>query len=474
MIYSMKHTFWLSNPFSPARRLGMVLAVVLAFPSCLVPAFGQGGPATVVVARVVERDVRAEQRFVATVRPGRRVTVGSAVNGRVLDFAVNAGDAVAAGQALAQLRIQTINIQIAAAEAELELRKAELAELENGSRPEEIALAKASLDITEANQDYAVAKLTRAKRLYQNGSGVSQDEYEAAQAEALVAQARVAEARSQYQLVVDGPRQERIRQAAARVDFQSQLVEELLDRREKYTMRAPFDGFVSKELTETGAWVQQSTPVAEVVELDPVEIEVFVPENNVRFVTVGANVDIRVEALPGKVYRGTVHRILPTGDSRARTFPVRIRVDNPKVDSQMTGAAADSSARRADDAGEANKAPRHDLLPGMLARVTLPAGTRKVHTMVPKDALQLSGESATIYRVRNGKAESIPVETGPALGSWIAVQPAGATAGKSLSKLAVDDPIVVRGNERLRDGQPVVIARVDDSTPEPALPTSTQ
>jgi len=435
------------------------------------PAYGQGGPATVVVAPVAQRDVRSEQRFVATVRSGRRVVIGSAVDGRVLDFAVNAGDPVVAGQALAQLRIQTINIQIAAAEAELELRKAELAELENGSRPEEVELAKASLDVAQANRDYALAKLERAKRLYRNGSGFSQDEYEAAQAEGLVAQARVAEARNSYQLAVDGPRQERIRQAAARVDVQSQIVEELVDRREKYTVRTPFDGFVSEELTETGAWVQQSTPVAEVVELDPVEIEVFVPESNVRFVMLGADVEVRVEALPGKVFHGTVHRIVPSGDSRARTFPVRIRVDNPPVESPATQSSRSGPAT--DNEENDSPVPRHDLLPGMLARVTLPAGTRNVHTMVPKDALQLAGDSTTIFRVRDGRAESIAVETGPALGSWIAVTPLATSSDVPGSELTVNDQVVTRGNERLRDGQSVAITRVEASMPENTPSTST-
>ncbi|WP_372725822.1 biotin/lipoyl-binding protein, partial [Novipirellula sp.] len=130
------------------------------------PLLAQGGPASVVVTAVIEKDISAEQSFVANVKPWRESTIGSAVDGRVLEFMVNAGEAVAQGQSLAQLRTKTIEIEIAGAEAELALREAELAELKNGSRPDEIKLAEALRDVAKANHEYARSKMARAERLY--------------------------------------------------------------------------------------------------------------------------------------------------------------------------------------------------------------------------------------------------------------------------------------------------------------------
>jgi multidrug efflux pump subunit AcrA (membrane-fusion protein) len=427
---------------------------LLASVGLLGQAIGQGGPATVVVAPVIEREVTPTQSFVANVRPRRDSVIGSAVDGRVEHYLVNAGQAVKEGQELAQLRTRTIKIEVAAAEAELTLRRAELAELENGSRPEEIQLAEASARAAEAGMEYATAKLARAERLFLNKSGVSKDEYEAARAESITATERATEAKYSLKLMRDGPRTERIEQARARRDMQEQVVAGLRDRESKYTICAPFDGFVAAELSEAGAWVKQGDALAQVVEIDPVEVEVFVPESNVRFVRKGNRCVVQVSALGEKGFPGTIDQVVPLADNRSRTFPVRILVDNPGSES------------------------RHELMPGMLARAILPTGQASVRMLVPKDALQFGGPNPIVFKVDSDKAVLVPVRTGPSLESWIAVESLAPDA------LKPDDLVVTRGNERLRPGQDLVISErqsppefdsppESDSSPESDSPPET-
>jgi multidrug efflux pump subunit AcrA (membrane-fusion protein) len=398
----------------------------------------QQGPASVVVADVLRFDVSARQSFVGNVVANRRVIVGSAVDGRVLDSPIKAGQPIATRDTLALVRTVTIEIEIEAAKAELELRVAELEELQNGSRPEEIQLAEASLEAAGALRDYAKTKFSRAERLIASGSGISQDEFEEARSEYLRAVAMVAEASSQLELVRQGPRPEKIRQAAARVEVQKQVIAGLEDRLDKYTVRAPFDGFVITEMTQAGAWLTQGQAVAEIVEIDPIEIELFVPESNIGFVRKGLQVVVRVDALPGRDFPGEVVQIVPFADPRARTFPVKVRVPNP-----------------AEEAG-------HPLLPGMLAQVRLPTSLARESLMVPKDALQLGGEQPVVMKVADGKAVSVAVVVGPSLGNLIAVEPAGDAV------LDEGDLVVVRGNERLRNDQAVVIASQISIAPPPA------
>lgn len=390
-------------------------------------AIAQQGPASVVVAKVAQFNVAGKQAFIGNVTANRSSVVGSAVDGRVLEFPVKAGQAVKTGDTLALIRTATIEIEIEGAKAELDLRLAELEELRNGSRPDEVRLAEATVDAASAMQDYARTKFSRSERLSKAGSGISQDEFEEARALALRAAATLAEANSQLALVREGPRPERIQQAAARVAVQQQVIAGLEDRLDKYTVRSPFDGFVINEMTQAGAWVQQGLAVAEVVEIDPVEIEVFVPESNIGFVRVGLQVVVRVEALPGRRFDGEVVRIVPLADARARTFPVKVRVANP----------AESGV--------------HPLLPGMLAQVRLPTSVERLSLMVPKDALQLGGAQPAIMKIIEGKAVSVAVRAGASLEGLIAVEPVEAGG------LAENDTIVVRGNERLRPGQEVAI-----------------
>lgn len=424
----------------PSRFVLAVLLVSLSGTFCPSGrhAIAQQPASPVVVATVVEREVASQKSFVANVNPRRRVTIGSAVDGRVLEFVVEAGDPVEAGQKLAQVRTRLIEIELAGAEAELELRRAELTELRNGSRPEEIQLAEAAAAAAEAASEYAQARLARAQRLFRDGSGVSQDEFEAAQAAALEATANLSQTGSSLALARQGPRIEQIEQAAARVAVQEQVVEGLADRRDRHTVRTPFGGFVSSKLTEEGAWVRQGDPVVEVIEIDPVEVEVFVPESIARFVRRGDETEVTVAAIPDRSFLGRVDQLVPLADSRSRTFPVRILVDNPAA-----------------DAG-------HPLLPGMLARVMMPTEESQTRLLVPKDALQLGRSQPATLKVEDGKAVVVPIRTGPAEGNWISVEPLEPGA------LKAGDDVITRGNERLRPGQSVVISErqfADESPP---------
>lgn len=409
--------------FLAALPLFCLTAWMTVLPS--LPAAAQGGPASVVTANVIERPATARQVFIANITPHRRTTIGSAVDGRVLEYPINAGEPVTARQPLAKLRTATMEIDLAAAEAELELREAELRELENGSRPEEIGLAEAQLNAAKASSEYAAASFKRSQRLFQEAAGLSQDEYEASRAEAMRTTALVAEAEHQLELARQGPRTEQIDQARARVEMQRQVVTSLEDRLEKFTVRSPFDGIVSQELTEEGAWIQQGDAVAEVVEVNPVMVEVYVPESHIQYVPLGEECEIRAEAFPGRTFPGTISHIVPVADPKSRSFPVRVVVPNEPVNG------------------------RHPLLPGMLARVSLATGETQDALLVPKDALQLGGSATMVIKIVDGKAVPVPIDTGIAVGGLIQVIP------MAQGSLSVGDPVVVRGNERLRPGQAV-------------------
>ncbi len=408
----------------------------------------QPPPANVVVAESVLRKVQASNMFVATVLPLKRAVLGSAVDGRVVELAAREGQRVAAGQPLVQLLTETIELELRAATAELELRKSELAELENGSRPREIDQAKAKMLGAEASVAYTKTRLERLDRLRAANANSLQD-FEEAQAAAILAQQVYVDYKAAYELMVEGPRPEKIAQARATVAMQQALVDQINDRIKKYTIIPRFDGYIIKEFVEEGAWVKTGDPVMEVVALDQVEIEAFVTEQSVPFIELGASVRVEVPALPENMFSGVVAKIVPQADTKARTFPVKILVTN---------------IFRNDS--ESNK--REPLLkPGMYARVELPTGSTQQAVMVPKDALVLGGPRPIIYVVATsddaskGKAIPVPVETGVETPNLIQVK----------GNLKAGQMVVVEGNERLRPpspppGQDVTIVRVASAAEE--------
>lgn len=389
----------------------------------------QRPPAPVVVAPVVERAVAAGQTFVGTVQPLRRSIVGSAVAGRVIEYFINEGDRVKKDQPLAQLRLDALQIQRAAAMADLELRKQELTEMLNGSRPEEIDQAKARAAGAKALMEYRQSRLKRIQELIEKRAA-STDEFQDASSAAEQAVAAYLDARKAYELTVAGPRKEKIAQAQARVDAGKEAVLQIDDQIREHTIVSPFDGYVVAENTEVGQWISAADPVAEVIEVDQVEIAIPLLEDYVSHLKIGQKVRVELAALNGKQLEGVVALIVPQADVRSRTFPVKVRVQNEFIDGRPV------------------------IKPGMLARVSLPVGTASTALLVPKDAIVLGGATPVVYAVAPGKtkdvpttARLVPVQLGVVEGNLIEVK----------GDLKAGDQVVFQGNERLMPGAPVSV-----------------
>ncbi len=408
----------------------LALCIVAFFVLGLKSADAQRPVANVVVATIEEHTVAAGQTFVGTTTPVKKSMVGSAVDGRIAEYPINEGDFVQKDQPLAQLRTATISLEIKAAKSELKLRKEELKELENGSRPAEIRQAKAAMLAAKTAMEYHQKKKTRAEELYRSNA-LNADELQLIISEQIQAEQKYLQAMESHQLAVEGPRQERIDQARIQVAIQETVVEKLEDQLSKHTIKAPFDGFISAEHTELGQWVQRGELVAEVLAMNEIDILTQVPENVVPYVKQGMQVNVRIAALADHLFTGNVVAIVPQADVRSRTFPVKIRVKN-KIE---------------------NRIPL--IKSGMISRVTLPTGAEKKSLFVPKDALVLGGRTTTIFVVAPGEdkgtrvALPVAVETGIAQGELIQV----------IGNLQAGQQVIIRGNERLRPGQGVTVLK---------------
>ena len=422
---------WSDFPASLRATHGLgagLLTVCLIVPA----ARAQQGPASVEVAPVVQTELAETQPTLGTITPTRRAILGSAVDGRVIELMVREGDRVEENQPLAKLLTQTIELELEAAEAELELRKEELTELQNGNRPEEIAQAKARLEASGIAARFLEKNKDRLTELSESNA-VPLADLESSLSLWLEAQQRNLEAQSAYQLAVQGARPEKIKQAQMRVAVAKALAERLRDQLGKHTIYSRFGGYVTKELTEVGQWLSRGEPVAEVIALDDVFVEAKVIEAQIPLIQLGDQVTVEVPALGDQKFQGVVERIVPEADLRSRTFPVKVRVANQFSPSGQPA-----------------------LKSGMLARLALATTMRQSAFLVPKDALVLQGGSTMVWGVdpatitkspegmMEGSAVAIPVETG----------------AEQKDRIAVSGPIqpgmlvVIRGNERITPRPP--------------------
>jgi RND family efflux transporter MFP subunit len=385
---------------------------------------GKGGPPglpKVLVTPAQSAEVSDQRSFVGTVRPIRRSLVGSAAAGRVEQYLINEGDAVTAGQPIAILRRGIIQAELNAAKGTLAVHQAELAELEK-SLKDEIEQAQAKLDNAEGQFAFRQGKVTRSKSL---GTSIAREILEEDTSMAIQSASTLREARAALRMLTDGPREQKTFQAKARVEAQEAEVQRLTEQFERHTLVAPFDGFVSAEHTEIGQWVMQGDPVAEIVEMKQVDVEIAVLEDYVAGLDTTVVGEVEISALPGQSFPGRVAAINPQADARARTFSVKVRVDNQF--------AADQPLIKA----------------GMFARVSLPVGKPVTRTLVPKDAVVLGGQSPMLFVAAGppdkAAVKPVPVKLGPATGAWIAVT----------GDVKPGEAIIVEGNERVRPGMEI-------------------
>ncbi len=186
-------------------------------------------------------------------------------------------------------------------------------------------------------------------------------------------------------------------------------------------IRAPFAGHIVHMLTEIGAWVGRGQAVAHLVSIDTVRVVVNVPERHVPLLQLGARATVEIAALGGTPFTGTIVAIVAEGYAESHTFPVAVEIPN------LEGL----------------------IRSNMSAEVHFEVQRPSLALLVHKDALVRSATGEAVFVAVDGKAVSVPVQSGLAYNGFVAVE----------GDLNEGDLAVVRGNERLRDGQDVRVLR---------------
>jgi len=227
---------------------------------------------------------------------------------RIATVLVQEGDKVARGQVLARLDTSRLTSQVGAAQAAMEAQQAIVQRLHHGSRPEEIAQARANVvsakaDLVNAEQQWqrlqGLAKLT-------TGRAVSQQDLDGAKAALDVAQARLAVAQKGFDMAAIGPRVEDIAQGEAQLrGNQAQLA--LLHRQlADAELIAPSDAVVRSRLLEPGEMVSPQKPVFDLAITDPKWIRTYVPESDLGRIHSGMRASISADSFPGRTYPGWI------------------------------------------------------------------------------------------------------------------------------------------------------------------------
>ncbi|HTX89569.1 MAG TPA: efflux RND transporter periplasmic adaptor subunit [Anaerolineales bacterium] len=307
--------------------------------------------------------------------PDAAVPVSFLVSGKVIQVVPREGDYIEKGQLLAVIDPIDYELSLQAASAQV---------------------GQAKVALNRSQDEYA-----RMKFLYESRS-LAENDFEKYKAAYLSAKEQV------YQAIAN-----------------EKLARKHLSDASLY---APAAGFISKRAIEPGQTASSGNPVFEIVKLDPVEINVGVPETDIHLVRVGQAAAVAIPALPTELFEGKVLVINVSADPNTRTYMTRIVVPNPA----------------------------HILRVGMVAEARI-QGDRVLDLMtLPAETILRDPQGATIvflYYPEQQRVYARRVETGVVYGREIAIR----------NGLSGDEAIVFAGQERLRDGTAVSLVRESTS-----------
>lgn len=254
------------------------------------------------------------------------VGVGFKIGGHVTQRLVDEGVSVKKGQLIAKLETADLELDVANTKAQLLAVQASLAQLTNGSRPQDISLAQAALRSVIADRNNAESEYRRSQQLFAQGAVSAQDR-DRNQTAYETAKARADQSAQQLSLIVEGPRQEEVNLAAARVEQAKQMLKLAQTRLSYAQVESPINGVVVSKNIEVGEYVSPGTPVVTIGELDQVWLKAYIAETDLGKVKLGQKVTVTTDTYPNKIYNGTIGFIA----SEAEFTPKSIQTAEERV-----------------------------------------------------------------------------------------------------------------------------------------------
>jgi HlyD family secretion protein len=269
-------------------------------------------------------------------------------SGRIAAVLVQEGDRVQHGQVLSRLDTSRLEPQVAQVEARVAAQRQVVARLHNGSRPEEIAQARASVALAKAEAVNARRQLERLNPLYEGSAGraVSQQDVDNAKAALDVAEARLTVNEKALALAIAGPRQEEVAEAEARLRADEAQLALLRQELADAQLVAPVDAVVRTRVMEPGEMASPQKPVFSLAITDPKWVRAHVSEPDLGRVRPGMAAAVAVDSFPEHRFGGWVGYIAPVAEftpkavqtEELRTslvYEVRVFVKDPSDDLRL-------------------------------------------------------------------------------------------------------------------------------------------
>lgn len=297
--------------------------------------------------------------FKGYILPVQPIVVSPKVSGTIVKLHFGEGSHVKKGDVLAELEDIDCKADFFRAQWTAETARQQLAEAQT-SQPKEIGQSEAEMEKAKLELAQLQADFERARDLYYK-QAASKTEYEEAET-----RFRAAEQHMRSMDYGLGTTRLALAQKIATLRTQSEQAEADLAkarwRLECCTVRSPSSGTILKKNAEEGSLASSGASLCELANLSELEVEVAIPECDIRKIKTGQRCQVRTDAFPDRVYAGAVSRVMPVANRVQSAIPIRVKIAVPQEEegiylkpemiaqvSFLNGAAA----ARVDDAGSA-------------------------------------------------------------------------------------------------------------------------
>ena len=358
-------------------------------------------PLAISTAAVESRSIDRYLRVTGSLMADAQAEVSAETAGRVIETPVERGMRVAQGALLVRISPSETSAQLQEADSNAAQIEAKLGLVAgqpfDRMKVPDVMNAKASLDLAEAEYN-------RMRSLVDQ-KVISQSEFDQRRTQLEAARQKY---QSEQNLADQSYRS--LEGARARVALARKAVSDT-------SVRSPLTGLVAERLVSVGDYVTRGARVATVVRIDPLRVELTVPEQHVSLIKVGQQVRLTVDAYPGQEFAATVKFVSPSLRTDQRALTVEAIASN----------------------GDAR------LKPGFFATALVRQPDAAPALLVPATAVETVAGTSRVYAVKDNRIEERIVTLGEKLDAQIEI-----TSG-----VAKGDVIAIDPKGRLSDGQQV-------------------
>jgi HlyD family secretion protein len=294
---------------------------------------------------------------------------------------VQQGQWVKPGQLLLQLDDANVRFQAARSEAQLKGAQAELTAVEGGGTKEEVLATQNALVKARADHDAAQRNLQAMQRLLQTGAA-SQAEVDAAQNQLRVTDANVhfleQKLSGRYSEQQVGHVEAQQAEAHASLAAAQQLLRDS-------NVTAPREGMVYSLPVQQGAFVNAGDLLVQAADLHKVRVRAFIDEPEIGRLQKGQEVDVTWDALPGRIWKGTLE-----------TLPTTVVQRGTRMVGEVTCIVDNSDLK---------------LLPNTNVSVAVITARVENALTVPREAVHQDSKGQYVYQVVNGELRRREVQT---------------------------------------------------------------